>query len=67
MNILTQRIKDLETKYGGLRALARHIGFSASYLLRLREGWYDKPSKKILDKLGVERKILYVVKGKSKR
>lgn len=62
MNLLTQRIKEMESEHGGLRAAARHLGVSASYLGRLREGKYDKPDKKILDKLGLTRKVIFARK-----
>ena len=64
MNMLMQRIKDLEAQCGGLRALARKLDVSPSYLGRLRDGWYDKPNDELLHKLGLERIVIYVHKRK---
>jgi len=60
--LLTLRIQELEYEHGGLRAAARYLGVSAPYLGRLRDGKYDKPDKKILDKLGLVRKVTYTRK-----
>lgn len=65
--MLGLRIKDLQAAHGGLRPLARALGVSPSYLGRLRDGRYDKPSDEILKKLGLERLVLYVVRRKSNR
>jgi hypothetical protein len=67
MNMLTKKINQLITQHGGLRAAARYLGVSAPYLGRLKEGKYDKPSKEILDKLGIERTVLYTVKPRSRK
>jgi hypothetical protein len=43
------------------------LGVSAPYLGRLKEGKYDKPSKEILDKLEIERTVLYTVKSMGRK
>ena len=50
----------MEIEYGGLRAAARVLDVSPSYLSRLRDGEKINPSNKILKKLGLKKVILYV-------
>lgn len=57
--MLKERIKELECKYGGLRAAARQLEVSPAYLGRLRDGWYDNPSPKVLKKLKLRRTVVY--------
>jgi hypothetical protein len=40
-------------EHGSLRAAGKHLGISASYLLRLMRGDKKNPSDKLLDKLGL--------------
>ncbi len=57
---LSNRIWEFQIRYGGLRAAARQLQVSASYLVRLRDGWYDKPSDKLLRRLRLKREVRYV-------
>lgn len=54
------RIQQLQQEHGGLRAAARAIGMSASYMIRLRDGEKLEPSARLLQKLGLEKKVTYV-------
>ena len=54
------RIQQLQREHGGLRAAARAIGMSPSYMIRLRDGVKQEPSACLLRKLGLEKKVTYV-------
>lgn len=54
------RIQQLQREHGGLRAAARAAGMSASYMIRLRDGEKLEPSARLLQKLGLEKKVTYV-------
>lgn len=60
-NALEHAVKLLCRKHGGLRAAARAVGLSPSYLLRLRDGVKANPSADALRKLGIEKKVRYVL------
>ena len=57
--MIAQRVNELIEQHGGLRAAARVLGISAPYLQRLGQGWYDKPSPKILRRMGLMRVVTY--------
>lgn len=59
---IKQRVADLELLHGGLRAAASACGIDASYLQRLKTGEKKNPSDAVLSKLGLERRIIYVLK-----
>jgi len=59
INTLEARIRELETQYGGLRAAARALGCDAAYLLRLRDGKKCNPSEAKLQKLGLNKAVIY--------
>lgn len=56
---ISARIKQLQRDHGGLRAAARAIGMSPSYMIRLRDGKKLEPSVRLLRKLGLEKKVTY--------
>lgn len=56
---ISTRIKQLQRDHGGLRAAARAIGMSPSYMIRLRDGEKLEPSVRLLRKLGLEKKVTY--------
>lgn len=53
------RIQQLLTEHGGVRATARAIRMSPSYLIRLRDGEKWEPSEQVLAKLGLQKKVTY--------
>lgn len=56
---LTERITELESQHGGLRAVARVLQIDPSYLLRLKTGEKNNPSKVYLQRMGLRAKTLY--------
>lgn len=67
---MQKTIKSLIGKHGGLRAAARSVDISPSYLIRLGNGEKIDPSKETLDKLGLEKVVSYRKKngvGKSSK
>lgn len=46
--------------YGSLRAAAKGLGIDAGYLSRLASGEKDNPGDYVLERLGLERKVIYV-------
>lgn len=59
---LAERVKSLEALHGGLRSAARSTGIDVSYLKRLRDGDKTNPSDETLDKLGLKKVVIYVLK-----
>ncbi len=53
------RILQLQREHGGLRAAARAVGTSPSYMIRLRDGMKMEPSARVLRKLGLAKKVTY--------
>ena len=53
------RILQLQREHDGLRAAARAVGMSPSYMIRLRDGGKLEPSARLLRKLGLEKKVTY--------
>ena len=53
------RIQQLQHEHGGLRAAAREVGISPSYMIRLRDGEKLEPSALMLQKLGLKKKVIY--------
>ena len=62
MLALAERVKSLETLHGGLRSAARATGIDVGYLKRLRDGDKTNPSDETLDKLGLKKEVIYVLK-----
>ena len=58
---INERIDDLTSQYGGLRAAALAIDIDVGYLSKLRAGKKTKPSSKTLSKLGLKEEIVYVI------
>ena len=56
---ISTRIEQLQKQHGGLRAAARAVGMSASYMIRLRDGEKIEPSMRLLQKLGLKKKVTY--------
>lgn len=56
---IQDRVEQLVTKWGSLRAAGVATGISYSYLSRLASGEKVNPSKPVLEKLGLERVITY--------
>ncbi len=56
---LKARIEKLQREHGGLRAAARSVGMSASYMIRLRDGEKFEPGEKVLRKLGLRKVVTY--------
>ena len=57
---ISKRIEQLQKQHGGLRAAARAVGMSASYMIRLRDGEKFEPSARLLRKLGLRKEVAYV-------
>jgi hypothetical protein len=53
------RIEQLQREHEGVRAAARAVGMSASYLIRLRDGEKLEPSAGLLRKLGLQKQVIY--------
>jgi len=62
MLTLAERVKSLETLHGGLRSAARATNIDVGYLKRLRDGDKTNPSDETLDKLGLKKEVIYVLK-----
>lgn len=62
MQSLAERVKHLKQVHGGLRAASRAIGIDCGYLNRLESGDKTNPSDDTLDKLGLRKEIVYVLK-----
>ena len=56
-----ERIDELVSQHGGLRAVALAIDVDVGYLSRLRAGKKTNPSRKTLRKLGLTEVITYVI------
>ena len=59
---LSQHIKGLESKYGGLRKASRALKLDAGYLCKLKSGEKKNPSALTLWRLGLRRKVIYVLR-----
>lgn len=57
MMTLKQRINELITQHGSLRAVGRVLNIDPGYLLRLSTGEKDQPSERILKKLKLRQTI----------
>jgi transcriptional regulator with XRE-family HTH domain len=55
--MLKQRINELVTQHGSLRAVARVLGVDVGYLSRLRGGAKTNPSPEILRKLNLRKSV----------
>jgi transcriptional regulator with XRE-family HTH domain len=62
MLTLPERVQELVKLHGSLRAVARKTGVDVAYLKRLRDGEKQNPSDDTLKKLGIEKRILYVLR-----
>ena len=62
MKTLPDRVRDLERVHGGLRAAARATGIDCGYLQRLKSGEKTNPSDCMLEKLGLLKEVIYVLK-----
>ena len=58
---IDERIDELMSQYGGLRAAALAIDVDVGYLSKLRAGKKTKPSSNTLKKLGLKEEITYVI------
>jgi AraC-like DNA-binding protein len=56
---LAERINELVAQHGSLRALARVMECSPSYICRLRDGGAKNPGPAVLRKLGLRHVITY--------
>lgn len=56
-NALKDRINELDSVLGGLRAVARAIGVDAAYLQRLRDGEKTNPSEAVCKQLGLKKRV----------
>ncbi len=54
---ISKRIEQLQKQHGGLRAAARAVGMSASYMIRLRDGEKFEPGARSLRKLGLKNEV----------
>jgi len=59
---LPERIKYFVERYGGLRASAAILDIDPGYLSRMRNSVKMNPSDIVLDKLGLERRTMFVLK-----
>lgn len=59
MTTLQERIDELVTRHGSLRAVARVTMIDAGYLSRLRTGEKVNPEKGTLKRLGLRRVVSY--------
>jgi len=58
-DLIQQAVEAKIHQHGGLRAAARAMKISASYLARLRDGIKHAPSDRVLTKLGLVREVTY--------
>lgn len=56
---LAERIDELVTQHGSLRAMAQVMECSPSYICRLRAGVTANPGPAVLRKLGLRRVVVY--------
>ena len=61
MKTLRDRVRDLQDENGGLRAAARATGIDCGYLQRLKSGEKTNPSDDVLEKLGLQKEVIYVL------
>lgn len=60
MNLtIAQRIDELVTRHGSLRAVARVLAIDAGYLSRLYSGEKATPSGKLLRRMGLRQRVVY--------
>ena len=64
MQNLSDIVRQLEDKHGGLRSAGRATGIDAGYLKRLRDGEKTNPSDATLAKLGLRKEVIYVLQRK---
>ena len=58
---LGDRIDDLITDYGGLRAAACALKIDAGYLSRLRDGSKTAPSNALCERMGLKKHTVYTL------
>lgn len=58
-SLLQSQTKRLCERWGGCRGAGRALDIDPGYLSRLMSGAAIHPSDEILDKLGLEKKIIY--------
>ncbi len=56
---IAQRIDELVTRHGSLRAVARVLAVDAGYLSRLHSGEKAAPSGKLLRRMGLRQRVVY--------
>ena len=59
---LSGRVRDLQDEHGGLRAAARAICVDCGYLHRMMSGEKTNPGNDVLGKLGLQKRVIYVLK-----
>lgn len=59
MTLLQERIGELVTQHGSLRAAARVLEVDAAYLWRLKSGEKDDPGETLLRRMGLRRVVSY--------
>lgn len=62
--VTLKQVIDFEVELAGsLRQVAKNFGIDAGYLSRLADGSKTNPSCEVLEKLGLERRVVYTRKA----
>ena len=59
---IQERVASLKVLHGSLRAAARASGVDVGYLRRLWIGEKSNPSDETLEKIGLQKRVIYVLR-----